>query len=142
MPLLVFELVNVCRKPVEGNLRLREQRDLYSRHNFEDVSNHISNAVFLLLTLGVICLLVLSVLYFNRFQIKMNSTFIHLQKRLWQIRIFPQNRMNILFPIISKNVAYVSRRVFHLTLVFFVSQEWFCWLLSLQHKNMKNTSDN
>ena len=44
MPLLVFELVNVCRKPVEGNLRLREQRDLYSRHNFEDVSNHVADS--------------------------------------------------------------------------------------------------
>ena len=72
----------------EADSRLREQRDFYSCHNFEYISNHISNRVFLLLTLSDICLLGLSVLYFNRFQIKMNSAFIHLQKGFWQIEYF------------------------------------------------------
>ena len=67
MSLLVMKQVNVCWKLVEATLRLREQRDLYSRHNFEHVSNHISNPVFLLLALSIICLLGLSVLYFIRF---------------------------------------------------------------------------
>ena len=51
----------------EVTLRLREQWDIYSCRNFEHVSNHISNWVFLLLTLSIICLLGSSVLYFNRF---------------------------------------------------------------------------
>ena len=54
----------------EANSRLREQRDLYSSHNSEYVSNQISNRVFLLLTLSIICLLGLSVLYLIVFRLR------------------------------------------------------------------------
>ena len=80
--------VSISLGTKEADSRLREQQDFFSCHNFEYISNHISNRVFLLLALSNICLLGLSVLYFNRFQSKMNSAFIHLQKGFWQIEYF------------------------------------------------------
>ena len=102
--LLVLEQANVCLKPVEATSRLREQRDLYSRHNFEHVSNHISYPLFLLLIWALFVCWVWVFYILIDFRLRwIPHSFIYRKD-------FDKQEC---FKNILRNVGYVSHEVFH-----------------------------